>query len=50
LILINHLGFIEQPANQRRFAIINAAAGNEAQQLLPLMLRKVLVNIRGDEC
>ena len=38
LILEDHLRVIQQPADQRRFAVIDAAAGDEAQQTLVLML------------
>ncbi len=40
LILEDHLGIVEQPADQRRLAIIDAAAGDEAQHRLVLVLIK----------
>ena len=40
LILEDHLRVVQQPADQRRFAVIDAAAGDEAQQALVLVLRR----------
>ncbi len=37
LVLEDHLRIVEQAADQRRFAIIHAAAGDEAQQALVLV-------------
>ncbi len=37
LVFIDQLGFIQQPADQRALAVIHAAAGNEAQQVLVLV-------------
>ena len=45
LILEDHLGFVQQPADQRRFAVVDAAAGDEAQQVLPLVRAKVGLDI-----
>jgi hypothetical protein len=38
LIVKNLLGLVEQPPDQRGLAVIDAAAGDEAQQLLALLL------------
>jgi hypothetical protein len=37
----------QQPADQRGLAVIDAAAGDEAQQLLLLLLRKPGMNVGG---
>ena len=37
LILEDHLGIVEEPANQGALAVIDAAAGDEAQERLVLM-------------
>ncbi len=47
LVFEQHLGFVEQPADQRALAVIHAAAGNEAQQALMLMGDEVLLDIPG---
>src|SRR6185369_11655905 len=40
-LVVEHLScLVEQPADQRRLAVINAAAGDEPQQLLALLLRQ----------
>ena len=39
LVLEDHLGIVEQPADQRGLAVVDAAAGDEAQQRLVLVLR-----------
>ena len=49
LIFVDHLRFEEQPADERALAVIDAAAGDEAQQLLALVLREVVVDVGGDQ-
>ncbi len=49
LIFEDHLGVIEQPPDQRRFAVIDRAAGDEAQHGLVLMLEQIGVDILGDQ-
>ncbi len=50
LILEDHLRVIQQPADQRRFAVIDAATGDEAQQTLVLVLKQIGVDVLGNEC
>ena len=38
LVVENLLGLVQQPADQRGLAVVDAAAGDEAQQLLSLLL------------
>ena len=40
LVLEDHLAIVQQPADQRRFAVVDAAAGDEAQQALVLVLAR----------
>ena len=49
LILVDHLGFVEQLADERALAVVDAAAGQEAQQLLVLVLLEVGVDVGGDQ-
>ena len=49
LILEDHLAVVEQPPDQRRFAVVDAAAGDEAEQRLPLVTRKIGVDVFGDQ-
>ena len=49
LVLEDHPRIVEQPTDQRRLAIVHAAAGDEAQQALVLVLVKIGVDILGDE-
>ena len=42
VILEDQLRFIEQPPDQRRLAVIDAAAGDEAQQVLALLEREIV--------
>jgi hypothetical protein len=49
LIFIDHLGFVKQAADERALAVIDAAAGDEAQELLALVLSEVFVDVRGNE-
>ncbi len=37
LIFVDQLGVVQQPADQRAFAVVDAAAGDEAQQILALV-------------
>src|ERR1700683_5069250 len=34
LVLVDHLGVVQQPADERALAVVDAAAGQEAQKLL----------------
>ena len=49
LVLEDHLRVVEQPPDQRRLAVIDAAAGDEAQQALVLVLVQVLLDVGGDQ-
>src|SRR3546814_8472146 len=49
LILEDHLGIIEQPADQRRLAVVHRSAGDEAQQRLVLMDFEILIDVLGNE-
>ena len=49
LIFEDHLGVVEQPTNQRRLAVIHAAAGDKAQQVLVLVFVEVGLDIFGDQ-
>ena len=42
-------GLVEQPADQRRLAVVDAAAGDEAQQLLALLPLEIGGDVAGDE-
>src|SRR3546814_13948499 len=49
LVLEDHLAVVKQASDQRRLAVIDRAAGDEAQQRLLLMLREISVDILGNE-
>ncbi len=49
LVLEDHLGIVEQPPDQGRLAVVDAAAGDEAQQRLVLVRFKVGVDVGGDQ-
>ena len=49
LILIDHLGVVQETANQGALAVIHTAAGQEAQQVLALMLGEVGFDIGRDQ-
>jgi len=49
LVLENHLRVIKQAADQRRFAVVDRAAGDEAQQRFLLMLFEIGVDVLGDQ-
>jgi len=49
VILIDHLGVVQQPADQRALAVVHAAAGQQPQQLLALVLGEIGIDIRADE-
>jgi hypothetical protein len=49
LVFEDHLAVVEQPADQGRLAVVDAAAGDEAQQRLVLVLVQVGVDVRLDE-
>ena len=48
LIFVDHLGVMQQPADERGFAIIDRAAGKKAQKLFLLMPVEVGVNVFGE--
>ena len=48
LIIKDHLGVMQQPANQGRLAIIHTTASDKAQQILVLMLVQILLDIVRD--
>ena len=50
LVLEQHLRLVQQPADDGRLAVVDGAAGDEAQEFLTLVLSEVLVNVGGDEC
>ena len=45
LVLVDHLGVVQQPDDERALAVIDAAAGEEAQQLLLLVAGEVGVDV-----
>ena len=49
--LVHHQRFavVEQTANERALAVVHAAAGDEAQQALVLVLLQVGTDVGGDE-
>jgi len=49
LVVEDHLGIVQEPADQGRLAVIHAAAGDEAQQILVLVLVQILLDIVGDQ-
>ena len=49
LILEDHFRLVEQAADERRLAVIHAAAGNEPQQALVLVRLQVSLNVGSDE-
>ena len=49
LIFEDHFGIIKQPPDQGGLAVIDTAAGDEAEQALMLMLQQIGVNIGADE-
>ena len=49
LILEDHLRIVEEPPDQRGLAVVDRAAGDEAQQALMLMPVEISVDILGDQ-
>jgi hypothetical protein len=47
LVVEDLLGLVEQPADQRRLAVVDAAAGDEAQQLLALLRGEPGLDVGG---
>ena len=45
LVLVDHLGVVQQPADERALAVVDAAAGEEAQELLLLVAGEVGVDV-----
>ena len=48
LIFKDHLGVVKQPPDQGGFTIVDAAAGNKAQQVFVFVLVQVLLNVIGN--
>jgi hypothetical protein len=49
LVLEDHLGFVQQAADQRRLAVVHRAAGDEAQHVLGRLLGEIVSNVVGDQ-
>ncbi len=49
LIGVNRPGVVEQPADERRLAVVDRPDGDEAKKLLVLVLAKVALDVRCDE-
>jgi len=49
LVFVDHLGVVQQPADERALAVVDAAAGEQAQQFLALVLCQISVDVRADE-
>ncbi len=49
LILEQHLGLVQQAADHGRLAVVDGAAGDEAQQALALVLLQVFLDVRRDQ-
>ena len=49
LILVDHLRVVQQAADQRAFAVVDAAAGEEAQDFLALVLLEIAEDIVRDQ-
>ena len=49
LVLVDHLRVVEQATDERRLAVVDAAAGEEPEQILALVLGEVGVDVGGDE-
>ena len=47
LVLEDQLGVVKQPADQRRLAVIDRAAGQKAQQRFLLLLGQIVADIFG---
>ena len=45
LVLVDHLRVVQQPADERAFAVVDAAAGEEAEELLLLVAGEVAVDV-----
>jgi len=43
------LRFVQQPADERRLAVIDRPAGDETQQALALVRAQVRADVAGDE-
>ena len=46
LVVVDHVGVVEQAADERALAVVHGAARHEAQELLPLVQREVRVRRR----
>jgi hypothetical protein len=49
LVVEYQFRFVQQPADERRLAVIDRPAGDEAQQALALVRAQVRVDVAGDE-
>ena len=49
LVLEDHLAVVKQSPDQRGLSIVHAAAGDEAQQALGLMLLQIRIDVGGNE-
>ena len=49
LVLVEHLRFVQQAADQRALAVVDAAAGDEAQHALVLVGFEILLDVPGDQ-
>ena len=49
VVLVDHLGVVEESPDEGGLAVVDAAAGQKAQQVLALVLGQVGLDVGGDE-
>ena len=49
LVLVDHAGVVEQAADEGRLAVVHGAAGQQAQQVLLLVLAQVGGDVGADQ-
>jgi hypothetical protein len=49
LVLVDEFGVMEEPPDERALPVIHASTGEEAQEILALVLCEIGVDVGGDE-
>ncbi|MNJ80350.1 hypothetical protein D3C77_787050 [compost metagenome] len=49
MILVDHLGIVQQTPDQRALAVVDVAAGEKAQQFLAFVLGQVGEDVLADQ-
>ena len=48
-VLVHHVGVVQEPPDERALPVVDRAAGEEAEEVLALVAREVLLDVARDQ-